>query len=53
MSQAGAADSEEDHSTHTYMAVVLCKNILGAAWYDSACGEVRFAVQPAFNLTRV
>ena len=44
MSQDGAADEIGDQAAQTYMAVALCKGTLGAAWYDSTCGEVRSAV---------
>ena len=44
MSQDGEDDKVDDHAAQTYMAVALCKGTLGVAWYDSTCGEVRFAV---------
>ena len=44
MSQDGAGDEVDDHAARTYMAVALYKGTLGVAWYDSTCGEVRFAI---------
>lgn len=43
MSQDGAPDEVDVHAAQTHMAVALCKGTLGVAWYDSTCGEVRFA----------
>ncbi len=32
---------EDQHEGKTHMTVAYSKGVLGVAWYDSTCGEVR------------